>query len=45
LQTQTVTLQQNESYGLHRTEAQIILLRLDVERGCKMTWTVRLGKT
>jgi hypothetical protein len=45
LQTQTVTFYQHESYGLHRTDAQIFLPGLDVEGRGKMTWTVSLGET
>jgi hypothetical protein len=33
LQTQMIAFKQNESYGLHRTDAQILFPWLDVERG------------
>jgi hypothetical protein len=45
LKTQAVTLNYNESYGLHRADTHIVLPRLDVEGRGKMTWMVRLGKT
>jgi hypothetical protein len=45
LQMRTVTFYHNESYGLYRTDAQIFLLRLDIEGRGKMTWTVSLGET
>jgi hypothetical protein len=44
LKTQALPFQQNESYGLHRADTQILLPRLDVEGGGKMTWTVRLSE-
>jgi hypothetical protein len=44
LQTQAVTLLQDESYGLHRVDTQIVLPWLDVEGRGKMTWTVCLGE-
>jgi hypothetical protein len=45
LQTQAVTLLQDESYGLHRADTQIVLPCLDVEGRGKMTWTVCLGES
>jgi hypothetical protein len=44
LQTQAVTFLQNESYGLHRADAQIFLPWFNVEGRGKMTWTVCLGE-
>jgi hypothetical protein len=44
LQMQAVALLQNESDSFHRADTQVILLRLDVEGRCKMTWTVRLSE-
>jgi hypothetical protein len=45
LQTQAVTLQQDESYGLHRADTQIFLPWFDIEGRGKMTWTVHLGES
>ena len=45
LQTQAVTLLQDEFDSLHRADAQVVLPRFDVEGRCKMTWTVSLGES
>jgi hypothetical protein len=37
-----IPLEQNESHSLHWADAQILFPWLDVERGAKMTWMVRL---
>jgi hypothetical protein len=44
LQTQAVTFLQNDSYGLHRADAQIFLPWFNIEGRGKMTWTVCLGE-
>jgi hypothetical protein len=44
LKTQAVALLQNESYGLHRVDTQILLPWFDVEGRGEMTWTVHLGE-
>jgi hypothetical protein len=44
LETQTSPFQQNESYHLHWTNTQVLLPGFNVERRCKVTWTVCLSK-
>ena len=45
LQTQAVTLLQDEIDSFHRADAQVVLPGLDVEGRHKMTWTVSLGES
>jgi hypothetical protein len=42
--TQTISFLQNESHSLHWANTQVLFPGLDVERGAKMTWPVRLSE-
>jgi hypothetical protein len=42
---QAVTLLQDESYGLHQADTQIVLPWFNVEGRGKMTWMVCLGES